>query len=113
VGSQVKAFFQTERKKVALFPRRILLEFLRFLYLPSSVYTRIGSTEFQDSRKIFRDTSVQYHRQTEMLRRKQQPVIVGIALSSAPGVCRFWLKCDNPEIVLLPAPPHHLIYEDC
>src|SRR5271165_3162193 len=51
--SQVKAFLQTERKKLALFPRCILSEFVRFLYLPSSVYTRIGSAKFQQSRKNF------------------------------------------------------------
>jgi hypothetical protein len=51
--SQVKAFLQTERNKLALFPHCILSELVRFLYLPSSVYTRIGSAEFQQSQKNF------------------------------------------------------------
>jgi hypothetical protein len=52
----------------------------------------LGAPSFSSLERIFRDTSVQYHRQTEMLR-----LIVGIALSSSAGVCRSWLKCENPE----------------
>src|ERR1700733_15752593 len=65
VGFSGKSFFSNGAEKLALFPCCILSAFVRFLYLPSSVYTRIGSAEFQQSRKNFCDTSVHYHQQTE------------------------------------------------
>jgi hypothetical protein len=111
--SQVKAFFKRSGNSWPSF-RAAFCRSLLGSSICLHLFTQgLGAPSFSSLKRIFRDTSVQYHRQTEMLRRKQQPVIVGIALSSSAGVCRFWLKYDNPEIVLLPAPPHHLKFDDC
>jgi hypothetical protein len=53
VGFLGKNFPSKGAEKLTVFPRCLLSEFVRVLYLPSSVYTRIWSAEFQQSRKNF------------------------------------------------------------
>ena len=50
----------------------------------------LGAPSFSSLERIFRDTSVQYHRQTEMLRRKQQPV--------RPASADLGLSAINPGV---------------
>ena len=92
VGFSGKSFSSNGAEKTGPFSAlhcRSLLGFSICLHL----FTQgLGAPSFSSLERIFRETSVQYHRQTEMLRRKQQPVIVGIALSSSAASADFGLS---------------------